>query len=158
TNTPSPTPTLPPGVAQGVVRSGSVAGGSISVSVPGQFRLDFVNTSAWQPTRWFDLATSSSQDLANKGGSSAGYNGLNEPAEILFGGAWYSLAHAQSATASILEETPARVTLRTQYHIRPAGADFLVQTDYTIYASGRVAASLTIQNQSGSSETLDTVE
>ncbi len=106
------------------------------MSVPGKFQLDFTSAGAWQPTRWFDLATSSSQDLANKGGSSVGYNVLNEPTEIRFDGSWYSLANAQSVTASILEETPARVTLRTQHHLRSTGADFLVQTDYTIYPRG----------------------
>jgi hypothetical protein len=158
TRTPTPSPTPQPGVAPGVARSGTIAGGSISVSVAGQFQLDFTAASGWQPTRWFDLATSSSQDLANKNGSGPGYNVLNLPTEFLEGGSWYSLANAQSVTASILEETPARLVLRTSYHIRPSGSDFLVQTDYTIYASGRVAASLTIQNQSGASRTLSTVE
>ena len=158
TVTPSPTPTLPPGVAPGVARTGSIGSGSISVSVAGQFRLDFTAANGWQPTSWYDLATSSSQDLANKNGGGAGYNLLQLPNEILFNGTWYSLADVQNATATILEETPARLTLRTQYHIRPSGSDFLVQTDYTIYASGRVAVNMAIQNQSGASRTLSTVE
>ena len=145
-------------MAPGVTRTGTIAGGTLSIGVAGQYQLDFTAANAWQPTRWFDLASSASQDLANKSGGGAGYNLLQEAGEFFFNGTWYSLASAQSVTASILEETPARVVLRTQYHIRPAGADFLVQTDYTIYPSGRVASSLTIQNQSTSSQTLSTVE
>jgi hypothetical protein len=158
TPTSAPTPTPQPGTAPGVVRTGSVGGGTISVSVAGKFQLDFTAASGWQPTRWFDLATSSSQDLANKGGGGLGYNVLNEPAEFLYNGTWYWLNDAQDASATILEETPARLILRTQYHLRPSSSDFLVQTDYTVYASGRVAASLTVQNLSGASRTLTTVE
>ena len=157
-STPTSTPTPQPGVAPGVTRSGTIAGGTLSIGVAGQYQLDFTAANAWQPTRWFDLASSASQDLANKSGGGAGYNLLQVPTEFLYNGIWYSIANAQSVTASILEETPARVILRTQYHIQPSGSDFLVQTDYTIYASGRVATSLTIQNLSSSSQTLNTVE
>jgi hypothetical protein len=60
--------------------------------------------------------------------------------------------------ATMLEETPARFVQRTPYHIRPSGSDFLVQTDYSVYPSRRVGVSLTIQNLSGASRTLSTVE
>ncbi|MEO7910098.1 MAG: hypothetical protein ABIV47_10650 [Roseiflexaceae bacterium] len=48
--------------------------------------------------------------------------------------------------------------IRSIYHIQPAGSDFLVQTDYTVYASGRVAASMSFINQSGASRTLSNIE
>ena len=68
------------------------------------------------------------------------------------------MAEGQSATAAILEETPARVVLRTQYHLRPTDSDFLVQADYTVYASGRVAVNMSLQNLSSAARTLGTVE
>jgi hypothetical protein len=158
TRTPTNTPTPPAGGAPPIVRSGSVAGGSISLSVAGKFQLDFTSATAWQPARWYDLATSSSQDLANKGASQTVYNLLNEPIEIRYSGTWYNIANAQSPTVTILEENASRVVLRTQFHLRPTSSDFLVQTDYTVYASGRVAVSASVQNQSGASRTLSSVE
>jgi hypothetical protein len=140
------------------VRSGTIAGGTISLSAAGKFQLDFTAASAWQPTRWFDLATSISLDLANKNGGGLGYNVLNAPVEFQLNGSWYNLSHASNATATIIEENESRVVLRTQYHMLPTGSDFFVQTDYTVYASGRVAVNMTLQNQSGASRTLGAVE
>ncbi len=113
----------------------------------GKFQIDFTAATAWQPVRWYDLATSSSQDLANKGASLLAYNILHEPVEVLYSNIWYNIANAQSPTVTILEENAARVVLRTQYHLQPAGSDFLVQTDYTVYASGRVAVATSVLNQ-----------
>ncbi|MCL4295968.1 MAG: hypothetical protein KJ077_09585 [Anaerolineae bacterium] len=157
-NTPTHTPTPLPGMAPAVTRTGSAAEGTISVSVAGKFQLDFTGANAWQPARWFDLADSASQDLANKNGSGPGYNVLNQPVEMLYNGAWYSLTNAQEASVTILEESPARLVLRSQYHLRPSGSDFLVRTDYTVYASGRVAVNLALQNLSGASRTLGMIE
>jgi glucose/arabinose dehydrogenase len=151
--TPTPLPPSPP-----LVRSGSPAEGAISLSVANRFRLDFTSANAWQPTRWYDLATSGTQDLANKGGSAANYNVLHAPFEFLLGSTWHSIANAQDASVTIVEESPARVLLRTQYHIRPSSSDFLIRTDYAISAAGRVAVSGVVQNLSGAARTLDTIE
>ena len=158
TNTPTVTPTPQPGVAPGVVINGSIAGGNLSVNVSGKFQLDFTAANGWQPTSWYDLATSTSQDLANKSSGGLGHNVLVSPFEVLYNTGWYSLDNAQNATVSILEQSPARAILQTQYHLATEGGDFLVQAVYTIYASGRIAVNMAIQNATGASQTLTTIE
>lgn len=97
-------------------------------------------------------------DLANKDGVSINYNVLNEPVELQIGRSWYGIANAQDVQMTFIEENPGRVILRTEYSLRPDRDNFLVQTDYTVYASGRVVVNLNVHNMSGGKRKLDTIK
>ena len=157
-STPTPIPTPPAGIAPGVTLGGTIAEGNLSVVVPGKFRLDFSAAAGWQPVSWYDLAADPAQDLANKGATRAARNVLNPPMELLYNSVWYSLDDAQNASIGILENNSARIVLYSQYQLQPAGANLLVQTTYSIYASGRVAVHMQVTNTAAGSVLLSQVE
>ena len=143
----------PAGPAEPVVVTRSADDTSITVRVEGKFQIDFVEDASWQPARWFDLQQPVIEDLV------AGRPFLTSPCEILkMGVGWFGALEATDAWVDVIEETPGRAVVRATYEHDEDWGELQIQTDYTIYASGRVAARAIITNIDLSDVLLNAIE
>jgi hypothetical protein len=145
--------------AKPVVRLGDMNAGLVSVSVEGQYQIDFTQGGLWLPTRWFDLFHSQMDNLA----SSA--RRLSTPWVIRYFGSWREPEDGTDQYLQFGEQNDVRVQIDTHYHQLPPGdagfdasAHLSLEGHYWFYASGRVIASQRISNAVGSTATLSDAE
>jgi hypothetical protein len=128
------------------------SGGVVEVKVAGCWSVTFTEASAWQPTRWHDLASDPGLNLASESaGNNSDSNLLFAPA-YLSAGPWLSPddVPASAVTATLEDGAPAYAIVQTHLRWEDAPDANLPgiesTTLYTVWASGRIAAHTELVN------------
>lgn len=128
--------------------TGTIGGGALAISAAGRFTLESEAAARWHLARWYDLATDPEEldDLAAKivPNQQVYANSLHtlwvKPAAE-----WTSLESGVVTNATIVDDTPVRVTLTADLDPDPAvSTEVHVRFRHNVYASGHVSVETTL--------------
>jgi hypothetical protein len=124
-------------------RGGSIESGALEFTIDGRVQLGFTQKRSWQLVQWRDLGLG--VELGNDYATS-----MSEPIQVGYNDKYYGTRLSSEATVEILEETPARATLRTTFvHRPPNGSEHRATTTYVVYADSRIVESVIYEKTSG---------
>lgn len=136
-------------LATPLVVTGTIESGALAISAAGRFTLESDASVRWHLARWYDLATDPEElnDLAAKIVNPQVYANSLHTLWVKPAAEWTSLEKGVVTNATIVDDTPVRVTLTADLDPEPAvSTELHVRFRYNVYASGHVSVESTLSS------------